>query len=269
MPPDPAVPPFAGAVLCGGASRRMGRDKALIPVDGRTLAGRVADALDAAGASPVVAVGGDLAALRAEGLTAVPDAMPGAGPLAGIVTALGPGRDRATTLDVPEAPGAHEAPGAPDPPEGPGGADAPSGADATRPADAPGIVFVGGCDLIDPSPEAIRATVAALAGDATADVAVPVVAGRRQWVHAAWRRGARASLAAALAAGERAVHAAVSVGALRVVEVGLDPRSLADADVPADLRQVGGSGSPDLTPGARSGGGRGGSRGGGRAQQSG
>lgn len=266
MPPVPAVPPFAGAVLCGGASRRMGRDKALIPVDGRTLAGRVADALDAAGASPVVAVGGDLAALRAEGLTAVPDAMPGAGPLAGIVTALGPGRDRATTLDTLDTP---DVPDASDPPEGSGGADAPSGADATRPADAPGIVFVGGCDLIDPSPEAIRATVAALAGDATADVAVPVVAGCRQWVHAAWRRGARASLAAALAAGERAVHAAVSVGALRVVEVGLDPRSLADADVPADLRQAGASGSPDLTPGARSGGGRGGRGGDGRTQQSG
>jgi molybdenum cofactor guanylyltransferase len=272
VPSVPAVPPFTGAVLCGGASRRMGRDKAFIPVGGRTLVRRVADALEAAGATPVVAVGGDLAALRAEGLTAVPDDAPGAGPLAGIVTALGPGRDRATTLDTLDTRVAPDAPDVPDPPEGPGGADTSSGADATRPLDDPGIVFVAGCDLIDPSPEAIRATVAALADDATADVAVPVVGGRRQWVHAAWRRGVRAPLAAALAAGERAVHAAVAVGSLRVVEVGLDPRAVADADVPADLGRVAGAGPPALAPGARPSARRGGSGGGradGRAQPSG
>ena len=47
----PLSPPFSGAVLCGGGSRRMGRDKALIAVDGRPLAVRVADAVTAAGAS--------------------------------------------------------------------------------------------------------------------------------------------------------------------------------------------------------------------------
>ena len=35
--------PFSGAVLCGGSSRRMGRDKATLLVDGVPMAGRVAD----------------------------------------------------------------------------------------------------------------------------------------------------------------------------------------------------------------------------------
>jgi molybdopterin-guanine dinucleotide biosynthesis protein A len=80
--------PFAGAVLTGGASRRMGTDKALLEVDGRAMAVRVADALRAAGATRVVAVGGDADALAALGLDVVADAHPGEGPLGGILTAL-------------------------------------------------------------------------------------------------------------------------------------------------------------------------------------
>jgi molybdopterin-guanine dinucleotide biosynthesis protein A len=67
----------------------MGTDKALLVVDGRPMAVRVADALVAAGARPVRAVGGDAPALAAAGLDVVPDQDPGAGPLGGIVTALG------------------------------------------------------------------------------------------------------------------------------------------------------------------------------------
>lgn len=78
-----------GAVLTGGAGRRMGRDKALLEVEGRPLAARVVDALERAGASPVVCIGGDLDALAAAGLAAVPDEHPGEGPLGGLVTALG------------------------------------------------------------------------------------------------------------------------------------------------------------------------------------
>jgi len=66
----------------------MGTDKALLAVDGTALAVRVARALRAAGADPVIAVGGDLEALTALGLTVTPDQHPGEGPLGGILTAL-------------------------------------------------------------------------------------------------------------------------------------------------------------------------------------
>ena len=80
---------FTGAVLTGGASRRMGRDKALLDVGGVPLALRVASVLGAAGAARVLAVGGDGHALRALGLEWCPDDHPGEGPLGGILTALG------------------------------------------------------------------------------------------------------------------------------------------------------------------------------------
>jgi molybdopterin-guanine dinucleotide biosynthesis protein A len=66
----------------------MGTDKALLEVDGRPLALRVADALTAAGSTRVVAVGGAVDALRALGLDAVPDQHPREGPLGGILTAF-------------------------------------------------------------------------------------------------------------------------------------------------------------------------------------
>ena len=78
---------FAGVVLTGGGLR-MGTDKAFIEIDGRALAVRVADALAAAGAAPVFAVGGDLDRLTALGLDRASRPGRGQGPLAGIVTAL-------------------------------------------------------------------------------------------------------------------------------------------------------------------------------------
>lgn len=78
----------AGAVLCGGASRRMGTDKALVEVDGVPMAERVAGALEAAGCSPVVFVGGDGPLLARFGRPTLPDEWPGEGPLGGVVTAM-------------------------------------------------------------------------------------------------------------------------------------------------------------------------------------
>ena len=82
------APPI-GVVLCGGASRRMGADKAAVEVDGVPMARRVADVLVAAGCSPVLAVGGDVTMLGGLGIEVVEDVFPGEGPLGGIVTALG------------------------------------------------------------------------------------------------------------------------------------------------------------------------------------
>jgi molybdopterin-guanine dinucleotide biosynthesis protein A len=88
---------FTGAVLTGGASTRMGTDKAFVPVpgDGRPLARVAVDALRAAGAAEILAVGGDGGRLRAEidaVLKPVPDRWPGEGPLGGITTALAAAR---------------------------------------------------------------------------------------------------------------------------------------------------------------------------------
>jgi len=81
-------PPFAGAVLTGGRSRRMGRDKATLEVDGVAMGARVAGVLHTAGAAPVVAVGGDRTGLEALGLDWREDRYPGEGPLGAILTAF-------------------------------------------------------------------------------------------------------------------------------------------------------------------------------------
>ncbi|MEY2567005.1 MAG: hypothetical protein QOE35_1534 [Actinomycetota bacterium] len=73
----------------------MGRDKALLEVDGRPMARIGADALWEAGASDVFAVGGDVVGLGAAGIRTVPDRWPGEGPLGGLVSALD-----AATADV-------------------------------------------------------------------------------------------------------------------------------------------------------------------------
>ena len=66
----------------------MGRDKALIEVEGVPMAKRVAAALAAGGADPALCVGGDQDALEALGLEWIPDDHPGEGPLGGFLTAL-------------------------------------------------------------------------------------------------------------------------------------------------------------------------------------
>ena len=88
-----------GAVLCGGLSTRMGRDKALVPYLGVPMARRVADALVAGGCATVVAVGGDDAGLSALGLAPIPDLHPAEGPLGAVITALG-GHDHAEAVLV-------------------------------------------------------------------------------------------------------------------------------------------------------------------------
>jgi molybdopterin-guanine dinucleotide biosynthesis protein A len=79
---------FSGAVLAGGRSRRMGRDKAFVRHEDRALAGIARSALLDAGAGEVFSVGGDLARLRKLGFVAIPDDDAGQGPLGGLVTAL-------------------------------------------------------------------------------------------------------------------------------------------------------------------------------------
>lgn len=71
-------------LLAGGLSTRMGRDKALLAIGGRTFLDRVADAVRPVARS--IAVVGRVD--RTSGLRGVPDHRPACGPLAGIETAL-------------------------------------------------------------------------------------------------------------------------------------------------------------------------------------
>ncbi len=86
---------FTGVVLTGGFSRRMGQDKSLLEVSGTVLTSIVATALRSAGASEVIAVGGDIEALEALSTIdrAVSDKFPGEGPLGGILTSFEQAQD--------------------------------------------------------------------------------------------------------------------------------------------------------------------------------
>lgn len=184
----------AGAVLAGGASSRMGADKAFIAVGGVPMVLRAVTALRAAGAHPAAVVGGDGPRLQGLGLSHVSDRYPGEGPLGGIITAL----------------------------------------DA---ADAP-LVMILSCDLTEPSPEAVAAVLDHAAAVETADVAAPVVGGRRQWLHAAWRAACLPALEAAFARGARGPSQAASDLAVATVpepEGGWTSGAFCDADRPADL----------------------------------
>jgi len=66
----------------------MGREKALLPIEGVPMAARVARAMLEAGAREVSVVGGDDAALGVLGLRIIRDLYPHQGPLAGIIAAL-------------------------------------------------------------------------------------------------------------------------------------------------------------------------------------
>ena len=76
----------AGFVLAGGASSRMGRNKAFLMQGGRTLIEIAADAVRQAAGS--VTIIGSPEVFQEFALPVIPDRRPGCGPLAGIETAL-------------------------------------------------------------------------------------------------------------------------------------------------------------------------------------
>jgi molybdenum cofactor guanylyltransferase len=80
----------AGFVLVGGDSSRMGRDKALLPLNSGLLIERVAGQVAAAAGS--VALIGEPERYKHLGLECLPDLRKGMGPLAGIEAALESGR---------------------------------------------------------------------------------------------------------------------------------------------------------------------------------
>ncbi len=87
----------SAAILAGGQSRRMGRDKAWIDLgDGRPLVRRVIDAVSVV-ADDVLIVAND-ERYRTLGPRVVPDAHPGAGVLGGIATAIASARHPAVIV---------------------------------------------------------------------------------------------------------------------------------------------------------------------------
>jgi molybdopterin-guanine dinucleotide biosynthesis protein A len=84
---------MAGVLLTGGASRRMGTDKARLVVDGETLAARSARVLSAV-CDPVIEVGPG-----ASGLPAIEEEPRGSGPLVALLAGVGAlGNPRAVVL---------------------------------------------------------------------------------------------------------------------------------------------------------------------------
>ena len=76
----------AGFVLAGGRSSRMGRDKALLPLNGSTLIEQVASRVRLATGTVTLVGPPDRYALL--GFPVIPDRVPGCGPLGGVYTAL-------------------------------------------------------------------------------------------------------------------------------------------------------------------------------------
>lgn len=190
----------SGAVLTGGASRRMGRPKAWIPVDGRPMALRVADALAGAGCDPVVMIGEPQSGPSASdprpdlhgdrGPVLVPDVRAGEGPVVGVLTAL----RHARSLERVDR------------------------------------VVVAACDL----PRLDAATVRRLlaVGDREARVVVAVSDGRPAplgW----WSTAVLADLEALVASGVRAWREAVAGVGATLVEI--DDPALSDVDTPPEL----------------------------------
>ena len=198
-----------GAVLIGGASRRMGQDKALVEIDGVPMARLVADALQNGGAERVVLVGGNPAVAAALWLDAVPDGWVAIGPLGGISSAVKEGWDTVHRAE-PLLPASHVA------------------------------IVVAACDQPALGASLIASLVGALkAAPPEVVVAVPVTPdGRRQPFPAVWRATAGPMLEQLIASGARRADA--GIGADNAVLVDARAEDLRDIDTPADLEADGG-----------------------------
>jgi len=98
------LPPVHGALIAGGRSRRMGRDKRFILVEGQPLLARMIMMLKAVLPGEPVVVGDNLEASDVPGARLLRDAKPGCGPLGGLVSALedaGEGWLLAVAVDLP------------------------------------------------------------------------------------------------------------------------------------------------------------------------
>lgn len=97
--------PMSGMVLAGGASRRMGQNKAELVLNGKTLLQHQVDKLCALGIEDIMLSGAGCPHLP--GTRVIPDAFPGKGPLAGLHACLKAAENPAClvlSVDVPLVP---------------------------------------------------------------------------------------------------------------------------------------------------------------------
>lgn len=158
-----------GVVLTGGASRRMGRTKALIHVDGVPMAQHVADTLRSAGCTEVVAYGGDPDELRSLTVPVLAESHPGQGPVGAVVGVLERFEQHA----------------------------------AARPS-----VFVVACDLPGLDTAVLHSMIAAARSNPWADVVVAQTSAIEPTC-ALWHVASAARVREMFDAGERALHAVI------------------------------------------------------------
>lgn len=201
------VQAMTGLVLAGGRSRRMGRDKALLPIGGRRLVDHVAARL--AEVCDEVLIASGERRLPDVRWRQIPDVRPDAGPLAGILAGLA----AATTPLVAVA-----------------------GVD--MPAVSPDL-YVRLAELHE-RPAARSETPRHPHAAAAAVGVLPVVAGRPQALHAVYATAALPRLAALMAAGERSPTAALLRLGVRTVDVDDPAGATRSVNTPEDLRRLAG-----------------------------
>lgn len=190
-------PLIAGVVLAGGRSTRMGAEKALLKLAGRSLIAHAVDRLRPQVAELFVSANGDPARFGDLGCAVVADGFGGgaSGPLAGIAAALGHARSQGAARL------------------------------AVAPCDAPFL----SCDLV--------ARLAAAMDGSGAPLAVAESARGLEPLFALWRVDLEAAVAAALAAGEGGPRGLIErLSAARVVfppEAGVD--AFANLNTPEEL----------------------------------
>jgi molybdopterin-guanine dinucleotide biosynthesis protein A len=222
-----------GAVLTGGASKRMGQEKALIEVDNVPLARRVANALLAGGVERVVLVGGHEGVAAELWLEGVVDRWSAIGPLGGITTAL---------LDVAPFPTAG----------GPPSVDLDEQLQAASPLSAGRLgiaaperdplhdtfVVVAPCDQPHLGASLIASMIAALrsAPDHIVVAAPRTPDGRRHPLPTVWRASQGPVLEQLIATGARRADSGIHDG--NVVDVPAPERDVRDVDTPGDLEAL-------------------------------
>ncbi len=172
---------FDVVIVAGGASRRMGTDKASLTIDGRSLLERAVSAAAAAHADRIIVVGGSAAVGRSgDQFEVLADSHPGSGPLGAVVDGL-------RLLSAGRA-------GSRDP------------ANPANPANPARVVVVVAVDHPDLRAAELQTMAELLRSSRPGTLAIiPSVNGRSQPLHGAYALDALHPLGRAFAAGERSL----------------------------------------------------------------